>query len=63
MSEIKRFQTYSETSKSLGLAVYYLRKGVNAGWIPHVKCGCKVMINVPKLIEILDAESVNGICR
>ena len=57
---IKRFLTIEETAELTGLSVYYLRQGIRTGKIPHIKCGCKNMINLPKLIELLDAESVNG---
>ena len=59
----KRFLTIEETADQLGLAVFYLRQGIRSGWIPHIKCGKKSMINVIKLIEILDEQSVNGNCR
>ena len=63
MSEVKRFLTIEETAEHLGLAVYFIRQGIRQGWIPHIKCGCKTMINIQKLIEILDEQSVNGNCR
>ena len=51
MSEIKRFLTIEQTAEQTGLSVYYLRQGIRAGWIPHIKCGNKSMINFAKLIE------------
>lgn len=60
METLKRFQTIEEVAEVTGLSVYYLRQGIRTGRIPHIKCGCKNMINLPKLIELLDAESVNG---
>ncbi len=63
MDKIKRFLTFDETADQTGLSVYYLRQGVRNGWIPHIKCGCKTMINYAKLIEILDSESTNGFCQ
>lgn len=63
MDTIKRFLTFDETADQTGLSVYYLRQGVRNGWIPHIKCGCKTMINYAKLIEILDSESTNGFCQ
>ena len=63
MEEItKRFLTIEETAEKTGLSVYFLRQGIKSGWIPHIRCGCKAMINFPKLIEILDSESVNSKC-
>ena len=60
MEITRRFLTIEETSEQLGLAVYYLRQGIKAGWIPYIRCGNKAMINLPKLIEILDAESTGN---
>ena len=53
----KRFLTIEETANQTGLSVYYLRQGIRAGWIPHIRCGCKAMINYAKLIEMLDMKS------
>ena len=65
MTEIvKPFLTVEQTADQLGLTVYYLRQGIRSGKIPHIKCGCKAMINITKLLQILDAESDNnGSCR
>ena len=63
METTKRFLTIEETADQTGLSVYYLRNGIRSGWIPHIKCGCKNMINIARLIDILDAQSVNGECR
>lgn len=59
---MKRFLTIEETAEKTGLSVYYIRQGIRTGKIPAIKCGCKSMINFQKLIEILDAESVNSKC-
>lgn len=56
---IPPFQTIEKVSEVTGLSVFYLRQGIRTGKIPHIKCGCKNMINLPKLIEQLNAESVN----
>lgn len=63
MSENRRFLTIEETAEQTGLSVYYLRQGIRNGYIPHIKCGNKSMINYAKLIEFLDSESVNGNCQ
>ena len=60
MVEIKPFQPVGETSEMLGLSIYFLRQGIKNGTIPFIRCGNKALINVPKLIEQLDAESVNS---
>lgn len=64
MEITKRFLTIEETAEQTGLSVYYLRQGIRKGWIPHIKCGCKSMINYAKLIDILDCQSDNsGYCQ
>ncbi len=60
MQDQKPYQSIEKTADLLGLSPYFLRQGIRAGWIPHIKCGVKVMINLPKLIAILDSKSVNG---
>ena len=60
---IKPFLPIKETSDKYGLSVFYLRQGIKEGWVPHIRCGNKAMINIAKLIEILDEKSVNGDCR
>lgn len=63
MSESKRFLTIEETADQTGLSVYFIRQGIKSGWIPFIRCGCKAMINIAKLTEILDEKSVDGSCR
>ena len=40
-----------------GLSAYYLRSGCKDGSIPHITSGQTYLINVPALLEKLDAES------
>lgn len=63
VDKTKRFMTVEETSEQTGLSMFYLRQGIKTGRFPFIRCGNKAMINFPKLIEILDNESVNGKCR
>ena len=62
-NQLKRFAPIEETAEHFGLSIYFIRQGIRAGWIPHIRCGNKAMINIPKLIAILDEQSVNGSCR
>lgn len=62
MEITKRFLTIEETAKQTGLSVFYLRQGIKKGTVPFIRCGCKAMINIAKLIEMLDEQSVNGKC-
>ena len=54
------FQTIRDACATTGLSMYYLRQGVKAGTIPHLRSGEKYLINVPLLMEKLDAESRRG---
>ena len=44
------------TAKYTGLAECFIRKGVKDGTIPAIKVGKKYMVNVPLLLENLNAE-------
>ncbi len=57
ISTSKRFLSIEETADQTGLSVYFLRQGIKTGKIPYIRCGNKAMINLPKLIAILDDES------
>ena len=63
MEIAKQFMTIEDTAEYFGLAVFFLRQGIRQGWIPHIRCGNKAMINIRRLTEILDEQSVNGNCR
>ena len=32
-------------------------RNIREGWIPFIRCGTKAMINLPKLIAVLDKAS------
>ena len=49
------FQSITDTVKTTGLSAYYLRRGIKDGSVPCVKSGAKYLINVPRLLESLDA--------
>ncbi len=53
--------TIRQTSRRYGLAEYYLRKLYHEGRLPHIRCGVKIMIDVPSLMEQLrqEAEKAN----
>ena len=56
-SDLKPFRSIELTVEATGLSEYFIRQGIREGWIPHIRCGCKVMINYPKFLAILDAMS------
>jgi len=53
----KKFLTISEAVKATGLSGYFLRTGVRAGTVPHIKNGNRYLINVSALLELLDKQS------
>ena len=55
-----RFQTIKDASRTTGLSQHYLRQGCISGEVPHIMSGKTYMINVPLLIEKLNAQSVSG---
>ena len=48
--------------KFTGLSEFFIRRGISAGTIAHVKSGNKIMVNVPALLSDLDEESRKQIC-
>lgn len=49
------FQKIADASRTTGLSQYFLRTGCKAGTIPHVMSGTTYFINVPRLLEMLNA--------
>lgn len=39
-----------------GLSQCYLRAGVKSGHIPHIRCGQRILINIPALLKQLGCE-------
>ena len=56
----KPFLPILEVVKETGLSSYYLRQGCRDGWIPHIRCGNKVVINMRLFLPILDSISQQG---
>lgn len=57
------FLSIKDAATVTGLSQKYLRQGVRSGEIPHICAGAKYMINVPALMEKLNAQSVETIRR
>lgn len=49
-----------DACKATGISQYFLRAGVKANTVPHIRSGRTYYINVPALLEKLNAESVRG---
>lgn len=60
MVDIVNFQKISDTARITGLSAYFIREGCKSGEIPHIRCGLTYLVNVPALLEKLDAESRRG---
>lgn len=43
------FLPIKEAVKVAGLSEYYFRQNLKAGKIPHIRCGSKILINMPLL--------------
>lgn len=54
------FQTIKQAVKTTGLSEYCLRQRLRAGNIPHITSGNKILINMPRFLEILEKETVNS---
>ena len=54
------FQKIPEACKTTGLSQYYLRKGCKDGSVPHITSGPTYYINVPALLEKLNAQPRGG---
>ena len=49
------FQSVTDAAKTTGLSTFFLRRGLRDGTIPHIKSGNKYLINIPRLLEVLNA--------
>ena len=51
----KPFLSIKEAAELTGLSCYYLRAEIRAGRIRAIQSGTKYLVNVPRLLESLDA--------
>ncbi len=49
------FQTIAAASRTTGLSQYFIRAGCKNGTVPCIKSGQKYFVNVPQLLETLNA--------
>lgn len=57
----KTFVSIKYASGELHISDYALRCMVKEGKVPHIKVGCKTLINLPRFIEYLDKESCRAV--
>ena len=51
----KPFLSIKEAANVTGLSCFFLRAGIKAGTVPYIMSGSKYLVNLPKLLERLDA--------
>ena len=51
----KPFLSIRETAELTGLSCWYIRQEIKAGRIRTIQAGTKYLVNVPRLLESLDA--------
>lgn len=54
-----KFQNIADACRTTGLSQYFLRNGVKAGTVPHIRCGRVYMIDVPGLYAALEREATH----
>ena len=52
------FQSLRGAAYLTGLSVGFLRAGCKAGTVPHLRVGAEYRVNVPLLMQQLEAEAV-----
>lgn len=57
------YQGLRASSVITGQAVSWLREGCKSGRIPHIRVGQEYRINIPMLLEQLEAESAQSVKR
>ena len=55
---IPRMRTIKETAELFGLPVHFVRQKVNNGEIVAVRAGRRFLVNVDKLAEYLDSNTI-----
>ena len=55
------WQLIPTTCRITGLSQSFLRSGVKSGRIPHIVCGSVYYINIPRLLEQLDRQSMGTV--
>ena len=55
---MKQYMSRKEAAKYTGLSYHFIRRGTDNGTIPYIMSGKKILVNVPRLLEALDKESL-----
>ncbi len=51
------YASIKEVNRITGLSQFFLRAGCRDGSLPCIKSGEKYLLNLPRLLELLDAKS------
>ena len=54
----KIYMSRKEAAAYTGLSYHFIRKGTENGTIPHIMSGNRFLVNVPRLLQQLEEESV-----
>lgn len=54
---LQPWQKIPDASRTTGLSQYFLRSGCKDGSVPHILSGNVYMVNVPMLLEKLEAQA------
>lgn len=60
VNNIPHMETIKNTAKLFGLAEHFVRQLVIKGEIVAVKAGCKYLVNVDKLAEYLNTNTIGA---
>ena len=52
-----------ETAKAFNVSEWWIRQGLKAGTIPHIRCGRRILINVPMLMAQMDEQSSHSLVK
>lgn len=54
------FQGVKETQAQTGLSLSVLYNGAKDGTFPHIRCGNRILFNVPAVLEVLQEMSTGA---
>lgn len=55
----KIYMTIEEAANFTGISKFYIRNGCRRNEIPHIMSGSKYLVNVPRFLELLEAQDSN----
>lgn len=55
----KVYMNIEEAAKYTGISKFYIRNGCKRKEIPHIMAGTKYLVNVPRFLELLEAQASN----